>query len=386
MTDLENRLRSDLGELAERSDIKGDEAATLRAARRRKVLAVAGGSGGALLLVAASIAALTSINGPQGDSQPSDEGVDRGRQEMAIQERAEVFAIRALVHADLFDPRGYYYSFSEDVKKVDRSSWRIAFGASRCGWFTNKKGERFKTCKGLSGHDKLGNSKTDAWLTVTFSGDAWSVTKLEGNFVGKARQMLRFTLPDRNEIPHWEYPSVAFQVKGRNTAFEAADLWVGPIPYRGPGSYCRVIGQNEAGDVIYEGKPMYHNAPDSHWERAGGLMSSGFEGRAAEVTIECTRFEGDGWQPVSIELEVIGDEAVRVIAPLRFYGEHANSAAAECDAILYDADDQVLGNGFQQIRGAFTGPNEEPIYNLSFRIETDRPEDAVSADVTCNMA
>ena len=385
MGDLENRLRRDLKDIADGSDLIGEEPATLRAARRRRALVVAMGAGGAMLVAATSFAIFTEIGTPGEHPQPAHEQGEV-RPEVTAQERAEVFVIRALVDADLFNPRGDYYSFSEDVVPVGDDMWRIGFGASRCGWFTNKNGDRVKTCRGLSGHDKLGNSKTDSWMTVTLAEDRWRVTRLEGNFTDEAAQMLEFTLPDRNEIPHWEYPAVAFNSRPGRTSFEAADLWVGPIPYSGPGSYCRTIGSDASGKVVYESKPMYFEAPDEHWERAGGLMGSGFDRSAADVTVECTPFAGRGWQPVNVEFEVIGDEAVQVIAPLRFYGSHVPSAAAECDAYVYDGADQLMGTGFQQIRGTYSGRGDERHYDLSFRIETDRPEDAVRAEVECRMA
>lgn len=382
MTDLETRLRRDLSDLSQESPRPPEEVAILRKASVRKGAVAGAGVTGVIAAVVGGLVIFSMITPELPEPTERTDRVVRDYAPPA--QRAEVFAIRALADAGLFDPRGDYYSFSEDIEQAGAEAWKIGFGASRCGWFTNKKGARVKTCKALSGDDRQGNARTDSWMTVALSDDTWKVTRLEGNFPSDARETLRFTLRDRNEVPHWEFPTVAFNARTSHTNFEAANLWVGPIPYSGPGSYFRVMGRDQDGNVIYEGDPTYFEAPDEHWQRAGGIFGSGFNRRAAHVSVECAPFKGRGWQPTSIDLEVIGDEAVKVIAPLRFYGDIALNAEAECDALLLDTDGAVLGTGFQQIRGIRA--EDEPVYNLSFRIETDRPQDAVSAEVDCRMA
>ncbi len=82
---------------------------------------------------------------------------------------------------------------------------------------------------------------------------------------------------------------------------------------------------------------------------------------------------------------------MQVASPLRFIGEPMINAEAECHAVVFAEGDEALGRGFQQIRPTFWPPRElrnpkARHYDLSFRIETDRPEDAVKAEVQCRMA
>ncbi len=179
-----------------------------------------------------------------------------------------MFTVRALATAGLFDPLGDFYSFSEEVKPVDDATWRVGFGRSRCGIFTNRKGETYETCKSVSG-------ETDAWITVALRGGRWNVVALDGNFDADTISGLKaFSLPDTQEVPHWEFSTARAGDKG--TVVRGAGLWVGPIPYEGPGSRCRTRAYNDAGSLIYEGHPEYIAAPDEDWERAGGIHGSEF--------------------------------------------------------------------------------------------------------------
>ena len=148
----------------------------------------------------------TSACGPTGSSPQQDTGEVRPAsesgapapnreivEEMTEQERAEVFAFRALADTGLMNPfgkRSYNFTSADDTTQAD-DGWRIGFAASDC----EPRGGTF-TCRGLSGEDpELGNALTDTFVTVALGDGRGRVVGVEGNMLDDEQErVIGYTL------------------------------------------------------------------------------------------------------------------------------------------------------------------------------------------------
>ncbi|MDQ3981512.1 MAG: hypothetical protein M3271_02385, partial [Actinomycetota bacterium] len=178
---IEEQLRRILHEVAgEVSATPGHRRVIAKA--RRRIAATS-----ALLVLFVATAAVTSAAvlrsaSPVSDVGPAEEGVvlERGERVLPepghlgvstpVEDQATVFAIRAVAHAGLMDPLGYFFGFTS-IEEAD-GGWRVGFGGGRCGVWESDEGT-YETCKPLSGEDRAGNAVEDAWLEVGLEDGTW---------------------------------------------------------------------------------------------------------------------------------------------------------------------------------------------------------------------
>ncbi|HVF53753.1 MAG TPA: hypothetical protein VNC78_09140 [Actinomycetota bacterium] len=318
--------------------------------------------------------------------------------ETPLPDQAAVFAIRAVAAAGLLDPLGYLYTFTSITETPE--AWRVGFGGGRCGVWEEPEG-RVETCKPLSGRDQLGNPKEDSWLTVSLTDGGWRVDAVEGRFVDSSHETLRgFSLPQVDEDPHWEYPVVRADADGDGGVAEpggvtirAASLWVGPIPYDGPGSVCRLIGVDAEGNIVHRDHPRYEAAARQEWQRRGGLMAAGLPADLGirSARMDCEVYSGRGWQPRRVELAGTESASQQVIvrAELVWEEEGILFAQTRCTAAVSDADGNLMGDDDQSIR-EFWPPSQlkkGPPYEMElvFTVHVETPSEAEGAEVLCAL-
>jgi hypothetical protein len=333
-----------------------------------------------LVAIVAIAGALTSSRGRRAPLRGTD--AERGR--------AEVVAVRALASAGLFDAFGDYYEYT-DAASFDEAGWRLGFRRLLCGRFGH-----VETCHPVNGAE--GEDYEDAWLTVALGHGTWRVTSVEGSFDEPARAHLaRFALADRRETPHWEFPAVTVGDGGTHedpsATYRAAELWVGPIPYTGPGSACKLRGYLDGRRIFTSERPWYRRAPSPTQGCTGGLIGGGFVGvvHVDRGEIVCTPYEGRGWQSVgepSVDA-VVGQPEVLVGADLVWKGEPVELGESWCTVTAYGADGSEVARG-----STASGPIWPPrlldqrriAMSKTFRLRTDSAElgaEAVSATVDC---
>lgn len=255
------------------------------------------------------------------------------------QGRAEVFAIRALAAAGLYETRGDYYSYSREATRVG-SDWRLGFSRMFCGRFGI-----VQTCRPVRAGDG-----EDAWLTVGLDDDTWRVREVEGDFDDAPTATLKaFSRPDVRGAPHWEYPAASIrpaEEEGGRVSYEAHSLWVGPIPYKGPGSACEARAYLD-GRVVYTSEHQWYDAaPHPTHSRTGGTRSGSLEGvaEADRAEIVCEQFDGAGWQ-VTGEPSVLqfdAEDSVTIEADVVWRGEPLVMGQSWCTVGIYDGDGALL--------------------------------------------
>ena len=282
-------------------------------------------------------------------------------EEMTEQQRAEVFAFRALAKTGLMDPfgkRSFNWTYEDDTVHTPQGSWRIGFAASDC----EPRGGLF-TCRGLSGEDpETGNALADTFVVVELSEGAWGVIGVEGNILGAERdRVVGYQLPDRVEPSHWEVPAVSPR-KGPDEGLSVTmlPLWVGPYPTNAPGSVCTLELSDGEGKALGGGAVFYYEPPQREFERAGWVHTrgAGSEQRAENVQVDCRQYTGPGWE-VESSPEILGGPGMvsGVIAELVWRGGEGFTAAAVCRATLVDEAGQVVWEGSSKVLPLWR-PNE----------------------------
>ncbi|HEX2050140.1 MAG TPA: hypothetical protein VHJ34_05825 [Actinomycetota bacterium] len=261
---------------------------------------------------------------------------------------AEIFAFRALAHTGLMEPlatRTYNFTYDDDTIRTD-DGWRVGFAASDCA----PRGSS-QTCTPLSGeHHEDGNARADSHLTVRLEDDRWTVVAFDGNVPPADRaRVVGYTLPQRDEPSHWEYPAVGTASLADEVVIEGFALWVGPYPSGARGSVCEltVVGSDGTAST----RPFYDERPDREFERAGGaIMFDWSRGDVADAAIECRQDTGPAWE-VASEPELLGEPgaAAGVSAELVWRGDEGFTSAAVCRATLVDAGGDVVWEGQRRV-------------------------------------
>lgn len=281
--------------------------------------------------------------------------VPRGKEiveEIPKQQRAEVFAFRALADTRLMDPfgeRSFNWTHEDDTAQTPQGSWRIGFAASDC----EPRGNSFG-CRGLSGEDpETGNAPADTFVVVELSVGAWHVVDMEGNVLEDERdRVVGYQLPDRMEPSHWESPAVNLWSVDDGFQVTMFPLWVGPYPTKAPGSVCTIELRDGDDEVVADRLVRYRERPQREFERAGtaySLISVRADG-AETVQVECRQYTGPGWE-VASGPEIVGGPGMvsGVIAELVWRGEEGFTAAALCRATLLDEAGEVVWEGSSKV-------------------------------------
>lgn len=311
---------------------------------RRRVATVSS----SVVVIGAMIVALMQIGGREERTPISPKPDESAAVEtMTDQEKAEVFAFRAVSTNGLMNPfgkRSYMFTYAEDTTRTD-DGWRIGFAASDC-----EPRESSFTCRGLSGEDQdLGNALTDTYIFVVLDEGEWRVVDVEGNMLEDERsRLIGYTLPDREEPSHWEFPAVGVRSREPGGMIDLVALWVGPYPTSAPGSVCDVEMRDGNGNSVGEPWVFYQEPPNRPFERAGWIRGRQLEpvqGLESAV-VNCHQYTGLGWK-VASEPELVGDpgEVIGVAARLEWYGDEGFTGAAVCHATVVDEAGEQMGEG-----------------------------------------
>lgn len=280
------------------------------------------------------------------DRVPPDTSRDKVVESMTEQEAAEIFAFRAVAATQLMDRQGRSYLFtSEEDTTRTADGWRIGFAASECTPFT---------CRGVSGENALGNARTDTFVIARLQDGEWTVVDVEGNVLEEDRkQLLGYSLRDRDESSHWEFPALDIGSPDEGFSVTMFSLWVGPYPTTAPGSVCEIQPIEEDGEAAGEATVFYAEPPDRAFERAGGVHIRGVPGAQPEAetaSVNCRQYTGDGWE-VASEPKVLRNNGgvFGVEAELVWRGERGFTTPAICQVTLVDAAGDEVWEGTGRI-------------------------------------
>jgi len=278
------------------------------------------------------------------------------------QDKARVFAVRALAANGLLDPLGertYSFDFENGTTRTSEGTWRVGFAAMDCAPRGNTQ-----TCRGLSGEDpEVGNALTDTFVIMQLEGGSWEVLDIEGNMPDEERErVIGFSLAERDEPSHWEMLAVStksLEGEGEGFSITVHPLWVGPYPTKALGSVCTVSAQDDQGKEIAQ-DVFYIEPPQREFERTGGAMGLGIRGAegAEEADVSCRQYTGRGWE-IASDPEIVRapDGVSGVTAELVWRGDKGFTTGAVCRATLVDEDGNEVWKGSGIVRPLWR-PNE----------------------------
>jgi len=335
---------------------------------------------------------VTGDESPPSQASPSPQKRREGEvvEQITEQEQAEIFAFRAVAATGLMNPfgeRSYHFTSRDDTTRT-AEGWRIGFAASDCEPRMTRQGLVF-TCRGLSGEDpELGNSSTDTFVTVSLDDRKWRVVKVDGNMLDDERErLIGFTLPQRKEPSHWEFPAVGVWSEDEETFVEMIPVWVGPYPTVAPGSVCEVEEFNAEGEMVGDQSLFYEETPNREFERAGWVRGTGADRNAVQLTVDCRQYTGRGWE-VASGPEIVGNQrrALSVEAELVWRGDEGFTSPAVCRATLVNEAGEVVGEESGRVE-PLRHPSE--LKNYPYRADMsiwigDEPADAEAiGEFTC---
>ena len=311
------------------------------------------GLGAVALIVVVAVTSLpgASTIGPVIDKKPlPGRGPDQQPRHALIeptteQDRAEIFAFRAMAATGLMDPHGsrsYGFTYAEDTSQTG-DGWQIGFAAMDCAPKKNSQ-----TCKGSSGEDERGNAITDTYIGVRFEKKRWTVVSAEGNIPDEDRaKVVGYSLRQRREASHWEFPAVGVWDIGDESMISMVALWVGPYPTKAPGSVCELRTFDSEGNELSRQTLMYQEAPNREFEQAGWVLGtdSGDED-AVSGSVTCEQYTGPGWA-VTSEPHLVRDDGkvYGASARLEWRGPQGFTASASCYANFVDDRGEVVYRG-----------------------------------------
>jgi hypothetical protein len=293
---------------------------------------------------------VTGDQSPAHQASPSPQTARDGEivEGMTEQEKAEVFAFRALAATGLMDPfgkRSYNFTYEDDTTDTPQGGWRVGFAASDC-----RPRHGGHSCRGVSGeHPETGNALADTFVVVELNGGVWRVVDVEGNMFDEERdRVVGYGLPDRDEPSHWELPVVSLRSPDEGFSLTMLPLWVGPYPTKAPGSVCTIEAGDGQGKTVGDDVVFYQEPPQREFQRAGWVMGKGVPGvKGAEtVDVQCRQYTGSGWE-IAFNPELVGrpGEVVGVAAELVWRGDEGFTSAAVCRATLVDEAGAVVWEG-----------------------------------------
>jgi hypothetical protein len=336
----------------EHSDRSPDLAWVLARGRRLRVLRFASVALSAVAVVGVITTALVALP-TDGRSpslvteSPSPQSAREGEvvEEMTDQEKAEVFAVRALAATGLMRPvaeRTYLWTYADDATYTGEG-WTVGFVASTCS---------VTTCQALE-DEGAATANADTFVVVAQRDDNWEVVDVQGNMLDEERgRLLGFSLPERDEPSHWEFPALSTRSPDEGFSVTMLPLWVGHYPTSAPGSVCRIQPLNKNGDRAGPPTVFYEEPPQREFERAGWVTGRGVPGATGTETVdvECRQYTGLGWE-VASDPEIVGSpgDVEGVTAELVWRGEEGFTTAAVCRATLVDEAGDVVWQGSRRV-------------------------------------
>lgn len=202
-----------------------------RTARRRRTTGrVVGGAAILVLAVASYAGAARLLNNESSDDRVM--GTDERPSDVTMQERAAIFAIRAMGQAGLREQDGTYVDYRE-TEELDANRWNVLFGPpTDCSSGTHSAGDN-----GTVG--VIDDTRTDGWrcrdlstetvsLIVLRDADAFSIVKVAGPLTDEQNAaLLAAKAPDRSEPPAMELSDVDVATDSWGTIVHASVLWTG---------------------------------------------------------------------------------------------------------------------------------------------------------------
>lgn len=198
--------------------------------------------------------------------------------------------------------------------------------------------------------------------------------------------------------PRWEFGAFAVssnagEGEGQHWA-EGEYHWVGPIPYEGPGSLCRLVGSSDDG-VTYRSQPFYLQAPREDWEREGAGMGREVPPGITGVRAGCRPLTGTRWEVVEPpRLTIHGGDGGRTVigsAKVEWVGPLLDSTSFWCDVSLYGEDGSLVRESVAGPQGMFWPPGrfkDGPPYVHDVHFLFALKEDAarpVDAELDCSL-
>jgi len=158
-------------------------------------------------------------------------------------------------------------------------------------------------------------------------------------------RVVGYTLPQREEPSHWEFPAVGVWPSDDGVFIEMVALWVGAYPTTAPGSVCEVQALNGNDVPVGEPRLSYEEPPNRSFERAGWVRGTGIEPASdvERVVVDCRQYTGRGWE-VASDPQIVGSpgQVSGAAAKLTWRGDEGITTAAVCRATLVDeAGDEV---------------------------------------------
>jgi hypothetical protein len=195
--------------------------------------------------------------------------------------------------------------------------------------------------------------------------------------------------------PHWEFR--VLRVAGsaeegdQGMSLEAERTWVGPIPYNGVGSVCRVIGLDANGNATHSGERFYLSAPLEEWERTGGAMGAELPADSVDAELRCEPYSGRGFQVVGQPELDVDKETVFGTAELRWSEPKLRTSSFWCEVSLFDSAGDLIRKSVAGPNAAFWPPGDykgPPPYtqdmNFLFQLRSSAPKPK-SAEVECSL-
>jgi hypothetical protein len=274
-------------------------------------------------------------------------------EETTEQERAEIFAFRALAATGVMTPLGehtYTWTSEEHTTRID-DAWKVGFAASDCAPREGPEGQS-QTCRPVGGEDpRSGNARgPDTFVHVERDGNVWRVVGLDGVIRAEHRdRVVGYELPHELEESHWELPAISiWRITDDERSVQMWPLWVGPFPTDAPGSVCELQALDGEGRPVGDAVVYYVEPPAHAYSRMGWVMGrgAGTERPFEDAEATCHQYTGRGWE-VEHGPDLIGQDGgvIGVSASLVWRGDRGFTAAAVCRATLVDEDGATLWEG-----------------------------------------
>lgn len=264
-------------------------------------------------------------------------------EEISEEQRADIFAFRAVSASGLMrqDGRAYFFTYEDDTTE-DGGVWKVGFSASQCDGVN---------CRPLTEEPPDGGMPlAETFVVVGLRGSTWQVMEVEGDMAPEEEEkLIGYSLPDQDEPSHWDFSAVTVSRGSDGAMVQFTPVWVGPYPTRAPGSVCRLTVQEGAGSS----ETVFYQPPPARVLERGGWVQGRELPRSSDdvdVHVDCRQYTGPGWE-LEGEPELVrsNGDVVGISARLEWRGEEGFTTGARCDGTLLDGDGEVVFEGSGRI-------------------------------------